>query len=151
MGRLRPYAHLLSARFAFLLAIALLPLGVVSVIQSRNLQREADARVEAALIGAALRAASRETELILRTQGVAAALAAGVLSVLNDPKACADMMVKVAEVEKTATLVAYIPANGIMTCSNTGVTHDFSGSARLKALLAGRKPAFSVNRNASIS
>ena len=151
MGRLRPYSHVLSARLAFLLALALLPLGVVSIIQTRNLQREAEARVEAALIGAARRAASRETELILRTQGVAATLAAGVLSVINDPKACADMMVKVAAVEKTATLVAYIPANGLMTCSNTGAAHDFSGSTRLKALLVVRKPAFSVNRNASIS
>ena len=151
MGQRRPYSHLLSARFAFLLAIALLPLGVVSIIQTRNLQREAEARVEAALIGAALRAASQETELILRTQGVAAALAAGVLSVINDPKACADMMVKVAAVEKTATLVAFIPANGLMTCSNTGATHDFSASPRLKALLADRKPAFTVNRNATIS
>ncbi len=141
----------LSFQFAFLLAIALLPIGAVALIQTVNLEDEAQARTASALVGAALRAAAQETQFIVRTQGTVVGLAAGVGAVVDDPIACADLMQNVARQDSAMTLVAFIPVSGVMTCSNTGKTHDFSASPRFAEVRDSRVATFSVNTAGPVS
>lgn len=141
----------LSFQFAFLLAVLLLPIASVALIQTKNLKNEAQARASAALVGAAFRAARQQTQLIVRTQGTVAGLAAGVAAVVDDPTACAEMMKKIAGQNVIMTLVAFIPLTGLMTCSNTGKTHDFSGLPRFAVVRDGKVPTFSVNTVGPVS
>ncbi|GAB4384558.1 sensor histidine kinase [Albidovulum sp.] len=65
----------LGFRLAFLLAMALLPLGVLSAIQGRSLQRELSARAEAAVLGRTRSAAIGEQRALEQATGAARALA----------------------------------------------------------------------------
>ena len=60
----RPSLRGLGVRLALAFSVALLPLGIVSALQSRSLLDEAQARSEAALLGETLLAVSPEANLI---------------------------------------------------------------------------------------
>ncbi len=143
-------AQHLTTRFALVLALALLPLGVISLMQTRDLQAEVQARSEAALLGATLRAASDEVEQIRFAQGLVAALASD-LAVINATADCAGVMDRAAAQIPSATLVAFLPKSGLMTCASGGRSFDFSDSALFQSVLETQAPGFIVNRNGPIS
>lgn len=140
----------LGVRFALVLALALLPLGVVSLMQTNALQAEIQRRAEAALLGETLRSAAGEIGAIRNAQGIVATLAAS-LPVITASNACSELMRRTALQIPTATLVAFVPVSGLMTCSSTGRTHDFSTSPLFDAVIQRRAPNFVVNRNGPVS
>jgi two-component system, sensor histidine kinase PdtaS len=150
-GAKRPYASRFAIRFAVILALAMLPAGFFAFVQTKALEREVQARSEVALMGATLQAASGETSLIGRVRGMVGSLAGSVPYVMDSPKACNDLMRQVSVIEPSASLVAFVPATGIMTCSNTGRTHDFSESPLFQEVREARTPYFVVNPNGPIS
>ena len=149
-GWFKRIADPLSIRFAFVLAVALLPLGVVSLVQTMTLQRAIQQRTEAALLGETLRSASGEIGIIRNAQGVVAALAAA-LTELPQSGACSDLMRKTAMQVPSASLVAYFPKDGLMTCSSNGRIHNFAGNPLFESVIATHAPNFIVNRNGPVS
>ncbi|GIX12067.1 MAG: hypothetical protein KatS3mg118_0026 [Paracoccaceae bacterium] len=59
-----PPLRTLGFRLAFLLALALLPLGILSAFQGQSLLRESRARAEAAVLGRTRAAAAGEQRAI---------------------------------------------------------------------------------------
>jgi two-component system, sensor histidine kinase PdtaS len=151
VGEPRPYASRLAIRFVIILAIALLPAGVVAFVQTNALEEEIQARTEAALMGATFRGAVAETEVIRRVRGMTASLASAVPYVIDDPQACNALMRSVAVEEQTASLVAFVPPSGLMTCSSTGRTFDFSDNPLFQRIFQSREPLFVVNPKGPIS
>jgi two-component system, sensor histidine kinase PdtaS len=147
----RPFASRLAVRFAIIIAIALLPAGIISFIQTSALEREVQARSEAALLGASLRSAAAETGVIRRARGMAAALAAALPEVIADPARCDALMQAVAKQQPTASIIAYVPPSGFMTCSSVDRDYDYSGEPALGRLLAAREPVFFVNARGPVS
>ena len=147
----RPAHSRLAVRFAAVLALALLPIGVIAFIQTNSLEREVRARAEQGLLGATVRAADPETRVIVRVQGIVASLAQSVVAVIDDTAACSTMMKRIAAQETTIRVLAYVPASGIMTCSTTGRTHDFRNSAIAQRIDAARTPIFTVNPRGPLS
>lgn len=147
----RPKTSPLAIRFAVILALAMLPAGIVAIAKTTALEREVQARSEAALLGATLQAAADETGLVRRVRGIVASLAASLPYVVADAQACNALMEKVALAEPTASLVAFIPVSGVMDCSSSGEVYDFSASPLFKSTLDAREPHFVVNPNGPIS
>jgi two-component system, sensor histidine kinase PdtaS len=147
----RPFAQRLSVRFAAILALALLPIGIISLVQTDNLEDEVRAREEAGLLGATLRSAETETGVIRHVQGLVGTLAQSVLPVIADNEACSHLMVKVAALEPLASLAAFIPVDGRMTCSSSGRTYDFSKSPLFPKQRDSLEPSFVVNPKGPIS
>ena len=141
----------LSVRFGLILAFALLPIGAIAFVQTYNLEREVRARSEAALLGTTLRAAETETGLILKARGLVGSMAQALPAVLDDDKACADLMKRIAALEPAAALVAYVPLSGIMTCSSTGKMYDFSENPFFLSIRDRRQSSFVVNPNGPIT
>jgi two-component sensor histidine kinase len=142
----------LGFRMAALLAAALLPLGLISVVQSRNLIEVAGARSEAALMGETLHAAAREIGLIQRGQGVAESLVAAFDILQTDQPACIAALKSV--VEKSAgafSLAGLISTDGMMRCSSAGKTVDYSKSERFLGLMENPRRLMSVIPNAKLS
>jgi two-component sensor histidine kinase len=142
----------LGFRMAALLAAALLPLGLISVVQSTVLIQEVRARSEAALMGETLHAASREISLIQRGQGVAESLTASYDALQKDPAACIAALKSV--IEKSAgafTHAGFIAPNGIMRCSSAGKTVDYSQSESFRALVANPQRRMRVIPDAKLS
>lgn len=149
-GWVRRSVERLNIRFALVLAVALLPLGVVSLMQTRVLQREIQQRTEAALLGETLRSASGEIGTIRNTQGVIAGLSAA-LAEMPAPETCATLMKAALKQLPDASFVAYVPKDGMMTCSSTGTPRNFADDPHFQSILAAKAPNFIVNRNGPMS
>jgi len=141
----------LGVRLALMLAVALFPLLIIAILQSSSVAREAQARSEAALMGETMRAVAGETRVIQHAQDAARLLSTTVLPLIDDPQACSARMRQVASTFKNFSLVAYIPMNGQMTCSNTGERFDFSGEDVFDKISAATDTTFFVNRTAPVS
>ncbi len=145
------FTRRLGFRSTFVIAMVLLPLAVVTGLQSDAILREARARSEAALAGATLRAAAPEIAMIQQGRGAAQALAASVPYVVGDTEACMQLMRSfVIEAGETVSFAGYIPADGLMVCGSIGRPHRFGGPAR-EALLEDPRPAVTVNARGEIS
>ncbi len=139
-----------NARFALILSVALLPLGVISLVQTRNLQAEAQSRAEEAMLGATLRAATGEIGVIRRAQGAAAALAS-TSDVVNATSACGMAMRRTAAQMPSASLVAFIAKSGLMTCSSNGRVFDYSGLPDFQDIVDAKAPKLIVHPAAPVS
>lgn len=150
-GLARPLASRLAIRFAIILALALLPAGFIAFVQTSALEEEVQSRNEVALMGATVQSALAETGLIRQMRGMVASVAVAMPYVVDDPQACDTLMKRVLAVEPTASLVAFIPLDGVMTCSTSDAPFDFSDSEAFRKVLAAKQPAFAVNPRGPVS
>ncbi|WP_233192735.1 sensor histidine kinase [Acidimangrovimonas sediminis] len=124
---------------------------MLSAVQTLTLSHEAQSRAEAAILGDTVRVASPVLQHILRAQGAAATLASAVSEVDNDPGKCHEILSRFARANPLYTLVGFIPTNGVMTCSGSGLTHDFTGSSNFRDAIKEPGPTFEVNHEGPVS
>lgn len=141
----------LASRFAVILALALLPIGAASVMQTRALEDELRNRAESGLLGATLQVAEHETSMIRAAQGMVAALAQALPDVAGDAPRCQDLMRRLKAEMPQATLIAFVPMDGQMRCSSVGRAHDFTDNPNFLFLRDQEKPSLRVSRKGSIS
>ncbi|MEY3308704.1 MAG: hypothetical protein RLZZ413_2742 [Pseudomonadota bacterium] len=115
--------HKLSDRLGFrlgvVLSMALLPVGLIAVIQSDKILNEVQAHADAALVGETLRAVAPGMRLVRQAQGAASVLAATVPSVLSQPSdACPSMLRAVAPAGAMFTAAEVIDPAGRVICSS---------------------------------
>jgi two-component system, sensor histidine kinase PdtaS len=147
-----PVVQRLGFRLAFALALALLPLGLLSAYQVRSLMSEAQARSEAAILGETLLAIAPDAGLIRDGRTAAAAMAVPLAAIDLDPALCSDLMRKLIEQTSTAySFAAFVPVDGQVVCSSNGQTLDLSDSPRLAAMLIAPKADVAVIRNGQAS
>src|SRR6056297_718614 len=128
-GRLRIAGGLLGsgsarARLTFLLTLALLPLGVIAVVQAREVARQAQEMSQHALLGETLRAAAAQREVIRTAQGQAAALVPLLRDVMDDDAACAALMAHLVEGARPVTFAGVLRPDGRLDCASDGRVHD---------------------------
>ncbi len=138
-------------RLALLLALALLPLVIISVLNSNAIRREAQNRTEEALQGETVRAAATELRMIQRAQSVAEDLAAIVPSIVGDPEICTAIMKRVVADSGIFSFVGFYDRLGQINCSSTGKAYDFSETPAIMRSLTNPHPEVNVNRDAPIS
>jgi two-component system, sensor histidine kinase PdtaS len=144
--RLRRVTRRLGFRLALLLSIALLPLGLIAVLQTMSAVREADARSRAALLGETLLVVETQLRTIQRARGLAEALAIALQSlVVDDNDRCRSLLRTFAAEDANYSLVALVPLNGQVSCSSTDRPLDLSEDPVYQRLLASDEPAFAVH------
>lgn len=106
--------------------LALLPLGVLSVLQTRDALQQVDASTLKGVGGAALQAVRTQIEVIKEAQVSARVLA----SVLGRPAQggppCMEQVSAIKRAIPQSTVVAYAPISGLVTCSSNGKVYDLS-------------------------
>ncbi len=131
--------------------LALMPLGVLSVVQTRAALEQVDSTTLAGVGGAALQAVRSQIDEINEAQ-VSARVLASVLSPSANPGAsCMDRVASLARQIPQATLVAFIPMSGLMTCSSTGTVYDFKDDPLFQGLIAKPLPKVVYNPRAPVS
>ncbi|PZR00171.1 MAG: histidine kinase [Cereibacter sphaeroides] len=88
-GRL---AERLGLRLGIVLALTLLPIGLMALSQSRELMSQVRIRTDAALMGETLRAAAPQLQMIQQAQGAVAVLSSSLSSFLPDAVSCSSAM-----------------------------------------------------------
>ncbi|MFC4667951.1 sensor histidine kinase [Seohaeicola nanhaiensis] len=134
----------LGYRVAFILAIVLLPLTLISVMKSLAVREESLARSEAALMGETMRAASAELRLIQQARGSATVLANAVWPMVHHPDGCAQLMERLVSEDSQYSLIAYVPENGISTCNSAGTTFDFAADPLFQRASTEKRTSFAV-------
>lgn len=141
----------LGVRLGSTIMFALLPLGVLSVVQTRDAQHQVDAATLEGVGGASLQAVRSQITLINEAQISARVLAAVLGQSLNGDTSCVDRVKAVAADIPQSTLVAYIPLGGLMTCSSNGRVYDFSGEPLFDGLVAQPLPKVVYNPHGPVS
>ncbi len=131
--------------------LALLPLGVLSIVQTRNALDRIDVTTLEGVGGAALQAVRGQIELINEAQVAARSLADILASDAGAGPACVDRVKAIARGIPEATLVAYIPISGLMTCSSTGSVYDFKDNPRFQEVFATSLPKLTYNPQGPVS
>lgn len=140
----------LGVRFVALLAIALLPLMIVSIVRSQSVLSEAVARSQAALMGETLGVVRGEVTMIEGAMAVAKSLSKTIPPLLNDPETCFRVMA--AQLDNAPySFAGFYDTTGNSPCSSAGKPVDFGMSANLEAQLADPRPVILVNEEAPIS
>ncbi len=147
----RPWTQRLGVRLASLMALALLPLGIVAYLQTANLAREAQGRTQAALMGESLRAASGEIRVISHAEGLVSGMSHVLPDLIGDNAACSALMRDAIAATPEIGLISFVPESGKMTCSSSDRDFDYSQNPLFKTIISYREPAFTMSRDGPVS
>ncbi|QUS36018.1 sensor histidine kinase [Falsirhodobacter algicola] len=150
-ARLHRLSGTLGFRIAFLLAVALLPLAMVSAVQTIATLKEARARSEAALMGETMRAAEADLLLVQRARGAAQALSAALVPLLSDPIACSSALSSFVGQANIYTLAAFVDVNGRLTCASRSVGTSIAEVPSFQDLQRDPRPMVYVSYRPKIS
>lgn len=151
LATLRRLTGRLGFRITFLLALALLPLALLSAVQTVTLAGEAQSRAEAAILGDTVRLASPVLQHLLRAQGAAGTLASAIAEVDGDTAKCSQILSRFAQANPLYSMVGFIPNSGLMTCSADGRTRDFANDPRFQDAIRDPNPTFEVTPKGAVS
>jgi two-component sensor histidine kinase len=125
----------LGVRLGSTIMLALLPLGVLSVMQTRDALRQVDESTLEGVGGAAMKAVRNQIDLVKEAQISTRVLATVLTQSMNTGAACTDRVSALARDMPQAVLVAYIPLSGLMTCSSNGRVYDFKDEPLFQKLI----------------
>lgn len=143
----------LGVRLGSLLMLALMPLGVLSIVQTTSALDQVDATTLSGVGGASFQAVRSQIDVINEAQ-ISARVLASVLfpsSGTGTGTSCVERVQAIAESIPQATLVAYTPMSGLMTCSSNGRVFDFQDDPIFKSLIEKPLPKIIYNPNGPVS
>ncbi|MBZ8118306.1 sensor histidine kinase [Roseovarius sp. LXJ103] len=126
----------LRFRIAAFLALALLPIGALGIVQTRDLAHEVESRSALTLLALTGSAAFGERQVFERAFGAAEGLSAVLDLLRDDPEACRTYLRDYIQSTERYSFVGFIDLNGIMECSSAAGIVDMSGHERLAARIA---------------
>lgn len=141
----------LGFRLGFLLSLAILPIGLISLMQTLSLSREAEHAGELALVGRTAAAAAGERALIQGALGTADALGPTVLKLMDDTAACNAIMRNFVVNNATFVYAGFTGLDGISHCNSGGTPIDAHGSDVLQKFRASRSTVISASERGLVS
>nr|WP_170540477.1 sensor histidine kinase [Ruegeria arenilitoris] len=136
----------LTVYLAALVTLALLPLGLIAVLQTRAVITEADERSRASVLARTIEAASRERELLQKAVGASSGLTAALAEGGLDNAACSGLMRRFVERQPEFVFAGFIQPNGVMACSTVDRAIDLSDAPGFGQISENPQLTFSVNR-----
>lgn len=134
-------------RLGLVLTLALLPVGVMGVMQSADLLAEARARSEAALAGETLRAVRPKLSVIQRAQGAAAAMAAALEPVGSaGARDCTAIFDRLLGRSQHFLFGGLYAVDGSATCRSERAPDGFAGTPELAAIVTEAMPIMTATR-----
>ena len=135
MRRGASFTSRLGFRLGMLLSIAILPIGMISVIQTLHLSREAERSSELALQGRTAAAAAGERALLQGALGTADALGATVLRTIGDPRVCSEMMQEFVDGSAVYVYAGFTGMDGVARCLSAAAPVDASKTSHFRTFL----------------
>ena len=116
----------LAFRVLLFLSLALLPIGLIAVVQTREIADQSLENAELSLLAITEQASTLENGTIREAFGAAAALASVVNLIKSDDVSCSAFMREYQELSELYTVVSFITPEGNMDCVSTGVSGNVS-------------------------
>jgi len=124
----------LAVRILLFLSLALLPIGLIALVQTRQIEDESRAGAELSLIAATEKATLVERRILQEAFGAAEALGSIVRLRHDKPAECSEILLDYQQASNLYSTVGFVAKDGIMRCSSTGPA-DFRNSAWFKESL----------------
>ncbi|MBW4708347.1 sensor histidine kinase [Roseobacter sp. YSTF-M11] len=141
----------LAFRVLIFLSLALLPFGLIAVVQTREIARQAEVTTELSLIGLTEQASGAERTVIQEGFGAAEALSSIVRLFGDDTEACVNFLRSYKTASDRYSLVGFLPADGVMTCSSDGGRYDFSAYPDFDNAMDAPERAVTLSRTGPVS
>lgn len=145
----------LAVRLAGVISLALLPVGIMSILQSQQITEEYTRRQENALLALTAEAAAGEAQAIAAARGLVGGLAALLAQAIRDPfvapNGCDALFQRVMVENDQLSFAGFVDRSGIVRCASDGVGRDVSGGVTYQAMISNTKPQVLVNLEAPIS
>lgn len=141
----------LRFRLVFMMSLALLPIGLIAVMQTRAVSEKVRRNTELALLAEIEQVAYRERLNIQRAFGVADSVAALVGTFQEDPETCSARLMSIMEQSDRFSFLGIIPSSGVMTCSTAGATEQLTSRPRFQQLVGSKERLVRVVPDAPIS
>lgn len=136
-------------RITLLMTVALLPLGFISVYQTRVVVEDAQELTKSALLSETLEAASKEREVIQKALGAAQGLAA-IMGTLDDER-CSETMRSFVANQSLYIFAGYIRSDGLMNCRSRGEPMNFADSPSFQDALEREAATIEVNPSGAVT
>ncbi|WP_299413387.1 histidine kinase dimerization/phosphoacceptor domain -containing protein [uncultured Sulfitobacter sp.] len=137
----------LAFRVILFLSLALLPIGLIAVMQTRQIADQSQQTAELSLMAVTEQAAVTERTILQEAVGAGRALSSVVRLVRDDPERCTEFLKNYKSENGDYRLVGFVQNDGVMNCSSTRETYDLSGSAIVKeAIERGTRTVTAVAR-----
>lgn len=141
----------LAVRVAAMISLALLPIGLMAVVQSlQSLNRAQDSHRDT-LSAQTFQAALPEGEAIVGAFNLARGLAHAMPHLISTPDACRAAMQRAIEGDPRITFVGFVDTSQTTSCNSTGRVLDFSANPQTDRAFAAGVPDISFNPAASES
>jgi len=125
----------LAFRVLLFLSLALLPIGLIAVQQTREIAEQSQRTAELSLLAVTEQAAAVERTTLQEALGAGRALAAIVALARDDPARCSAFLKSYKEDAENYRLVGYVRSDGVMNCSSTGERYELSSSTVFQAAM----------------
>lgn len=145
----RNWTRRLSFRIALLLTLVMVPLGLISVMQTRAVVERAQESAQASLLARTEAAASEDRRALQSARGVASGLALTILEFDRD--GCVNTLARVVDQLSIVVFASYTLVDGQMECSSTGDRLNFSDNEGVMQRLAAGRPYVTVTPQGPIS
>lgn len=126
----------LAVRVLLFLSITMLPIGLLSVFQTRQLSDQTQERAELSLLVITQSMTAANVRLLQEAYGAADALGAAITGLRQDPERCSSFFQRYRRVSQKYKFVGLIDSDGIMSCSSFDQTLDFSSDPAVMARLS---------------
>ena len=126
----------LAVRVLLFLSLALLPIGLLAVVQTRNISEQSQSSAELSLLAVTERFSAAEQRLLQEAFGTAEALGAIVRQRRNNDEECSAILREYREAAGIYAIVGFVAKNGQMRCSSAPDVHDFGGHSTFSEAIA---------------
>lgn len=138
-------------RLGSTIILALLPLGVLSVVQTRDALAQIDASALKGVGGAALQAVRDQIEVIKEAEVSARILASVIGRGTVGGPSCMEQVAAIKREIPQVTVVAYAPKSGLVTCSSNGKVYDLSQDPTFQTLAERPVPSLEYDAKGVLS
>jgi len=149
-GKLK-FTERLGFRLAFLLSVALLPLGLIALVQTWRMAQDAEIAAESALLQRTSSAAAGERAMIESALGASEALSQALLESVGNDAACSQILHEYVARSPIYAFAGFIPTDGQMSCSSFDEPRDMSASPTYQAFLNAPRAMVSAVATGQIS
>lgn len=146
-----PFLDRLGVRVVALLSIALLPIGLISLYQTRSVVDQADALARAAYLGQTVTATERQSDLIHEGFASARVLGGALLEMRSSPDACTSLMEGFIRSHPAFVLALYVEPNGVSRCNSSNTPADLRASETFIDMDADPRPLMNATERGRVS
>tara|TARA_R110002124_G_scaffold168698_2_gene336289 strand:- start:854 stop:2572 length:1719 start_codon:yes stop_codon:yes gene_type:complete len=134
----------LAIRVLFFLSLALLPIGLIAILQTREIAKQNQTSAELSLLAVTEQASSAEGQILQEAFSAVQALSSLAKLYIRDPEGCRKLFTEYRNATRDYAIVGFVPVDGLMVCSSSDLPLDLSDEPWFKAAM--EHPVRSIDR-----